>query len=178
MHDAEVITQFSGDLASWLADQAHQRGLDTLLAFADDGVIWGKLEQGQWILSGKVFPAVEVALRSETLREVHLFSQKGELLMWRSTSGFSYRFIGGKEEPHGEENVIEGVFRLWGIGKSVNNGFTLMEEGQQGFLHAPPVANALECKAQLRVRHYIAYDDDGQASVMYSRLVALEVIKE
>lgn len=178
MHDAEMITQFSGGLVSWLADQAHQRELDTLLAFADDGVIWGKLEKGQWIFSGNLFPAVKVELRPETLREVHLFSQKGELLMWRNASGFSYRFIGGKDEPHGEENVIEGVFRLWGIGKLVNNGFTLMEEGQQGFLHAPPVADALERKAQLRVRHYIAYDDDGQASIMYSRLVALEVIKE
>lgn len=178
MHDTEVITQFSGDLACWLADQADQRELSTLLAFADDGVIWGRLENKKWILSGDAFPSIQVELRSETLREVHLFSLKGELLLWRSPSGFSYRFVGDQNELHGEENVIEGVFRLWGIGKRVNNGFTLMEEGQQGFLHAPPVDNALERKAQLRVRHYIAYDDDGQASIVYSRLVALEVIKE
>ena len=178
MHSPEWIEDFAGSLSAWLADQAARRGLDTLLVFADAGVIWGRLENGQWTLSGDAFPEIQVALRPETLRQAHVFGKKGELLVWRSASGFSYRFVGGENEPQGEENVIDCDFRLWGIGRRVNKGFTLMEEGQQGFLHAPPVADALERKARLKVRHYIAYDDDGQASIVYSRLVGLEVIQE
>ena len=67
---------------------------------------------------------------------------------------------------------------LWHQGSPVKvdtqAGFALLQEGQQGQRHAPPVIPQGRRRPALKVRHYVDYDDEGQAFIALSRLVGLE----
>lgn len=174
---------FAKDPQAWLAKHANE-DLPWLLAHADDGVIWGKYqEDGSLKLSGDVFkdpkqyPAVAVKLCAQTLQQARLFGPTGELLVWRTDDGFAARLIA--DGPDCPPDAIEEENLLWGLGRSVESGegFTLLQEGQRGQRHAPPVsAPAVRNTARpaLLVRHYVDYDDEDQAYVSLSRLVKLE----
>ena len=66
-------------------------------------------------------------------------------------------------------------YLLWGKSvRETREGFTLLEEGSQGFLHAPPIREKFKFPVTLQVRHYIDYDSDGQAYIPYSRPMSLK----
>jgi hypothetical protein len=65
------------------------------------------------------------------------------------------------------------LWRLGGVGKPLD-GFSLLQEGQQGPRHAPPVVGLPDgVRPMLEVRQYLRYDKEGQAYVAMSRLVSL-----
>ena len=66
--DVQVAAVSAPELADWFAEQATD-GMTLFLAHADDGVIWGRVEDKQLLLAGSVFPAVAVELRPTTLRQ-------------------------------------------------------------------------------------------------------------
>ena len=68
-------------------------------------------------------------LTAKTLQSIRLFGPQGELNLWQTPQGFKYRLIKDDESF----DCIEEVYWLWGNGTESINGFTLMEEGQQGF---------------------------------------------
>lgn len=163
---------FEADPRGWFADQA-QPDMTTFLAHADDGVIWGEVREGVLALSGDSFPQLAVELRGATLQQARLFGPAGELRVWRTSNGFSACLIQDEETP--QEQIIEEHQWLWGeASKSEANGFTLLREGQQGMLHAPPISRlANHSRVALRVKHFIDFDDDGQATIRLSRLAGL-----
>lgn len=175
----EVDEGFTHDMRRWLAEKARQLDLHYLLAHADDGVIWGWLDnEGQLITSAQVFPNdVNVELRTRTLQQLRLFAPAGELLIWReSKDAFSARLIAdGADRP---EESFEETHWLWGEGAQSNGHFTLMHEGREGLQHAPPVEHAEDGRAGLVVRHYIEYDEVGQAYVSCSRLIEFKKVWE
>ena len=69
-------------LMAWLTEQAGDYELTTLLAHADDGVIWGKFDQG-WQLSSANFPDNSPPLRLETLQGCRMFAETAEVYLWR-----------------------------------------------------------------------------------------------
>lgn len=145
-----------------------------LLAHAEDGVIWGKVDGGKLLLSSDAYPAVSPKLRVETLRELRLFGKKAEWFLWRSDDGWRARLIedgaGGEAEYFDEKHI------LWGTNavEKSKPPFTLVTEADTGIRHAPPIALNGRHSLRLVVRHYLAESDNGVAFVKLSRLVDLE----
>lgn len=170
---------FTRDARGWLEKQL-SAGRPWLLVHADDGVIWGKLdENNRLILSSDIFnstaeyPAIAVELRATTIQQARVFGPAGELLVWRTDDGFTGRVIAdGEGLP---ENAYEERQLLWGVVRDSRpqEGFTLLVEGEQGQRHAVPLTMTNPERACLVVRHYVSYDEHGQAYVDLSRLVDL-----
>jgi CRISPR-associated protein (TIGR03984 family) len=166
-----------------------------LLSFHDDGVVWGKHQakngtgklltsdklkdsQGQPLLS----PSPE--FRIETLQECRLFNNKGELYIWRNSSGFKARLIeddstasDAEDREYFDERQV-----LWGTqAECGNDEFTIVADGSEGLRHAFPYGvetNKFDDKKRplrLCVRHYLIYDDDGCAYISLSRLMNVDV---
>lgn len=177
---AALDADFMRDARAWLEDQLN-KGRPWLLVHADDGVIWGKLDgNGKLILSSDIFnspakyPAIAVQLRAATIQQARVFGPAGELLIWRTDDGFAGRVIADGEnlplDAYPEKQL------LWGVvtEPQPTAGFTLLAEGEQGQRHTPPLIMSKPERACLLVRHYVSYDEHGQAYVSLSRLVDLD----
>ena len=182
----DVDPAFADDPRStWLVGQAQAHGLTTLLAHADDGVIWGRVTGGQLALSGRAFPDVSPRLRSSTIQQVRLFGEQAELLIWRDGDGeWCARLLRDEEGVSDDQWRFDESQLLWGdhqVGESVK-GFTLVADGQQGLRHAVPLpaqdvhfGPAGWHPLRLKVRHYLVRDNDGMLVVIQGRLVELQV---
>ena len=75
----------------WFTEQAKALRSDAakevyLLSLHDDGVIWGKLnDQDELLTSDGITNSPSPEFRLETLQECRLFSERGELLIWRAS---------------------------------------------------------------------------------------------
>jgi CRISPR-associated protein (TIGR03984 family) len=174
----------------WLQQQAREHGLKYLLAHADDGVIWGRLD-GEVLriardAAGQHADALACSppLRVETLQQARLFGELAELLVWREDAGWKARLIRDEAtEQITWKEAIDEYQLLWGThGTALEMDFTLFRDGAQGLRHAVPVVLAIgaaDVKAappRLLVRHYLA--DEDFARIVASRLVDLEPDKE
>lgn len=167
------FTNFEKQPRQWFIRQGNARGLRYFLAHDYDGVIWGFIENGEMKLSGEAFSEVAVPLRILTLQEARLFGEAGELLVWRGQEAWNGRFL----SDDGEDILGDEVHRLWGTASDPpgpQDGFTLMRDGVQDLLHAPPLTLPRDARATLTVRHYLDYDDQGQAYIALSRLVSVQ----
>lgn len=169
---------FLQDPLSWLAAKAKQLGMKYLLVHTDEGVVWGRLDEERWVCSFEAFPddLDSFVVRAETLQQARIFDQSGEIFVWRTGHGFAYRQV--MDEALTADDHLDEAYWLWGTGLLSANGFTLMEEGEQGFCHAPPV-NELKSNQRLgiKVRHYIVEEEDGWQRIKMSRLVGFEVVE-
>lgn len=191
--------------ADWLVKQAQQHKLGDpcyLLAHADDGVIWGRLDGNALATSHQALakaqarekwdgPRLAAArhtlaeLRPTTLQQARLFSAQGELLVWRDGDGrWQGRLISNapNDQAANWSDSFDEPQLLWGThGTHLADKFTLLEDGAQGLRHAVPCKLKLDDKdfgqttpPRLTVRHYLDYDKQGQAYIAVSRLVTLE----
>lgn len=170
-----VGSDFTTSPADWMVAQARQFSLRYLLAHADDGVIWGRIDDDGLHPSHGIAPA-SPPLRASTLQQARLFSPAGELLLWRDDSGWRARLVA--DVPGNDDDIIDEDQILWGdTVEDTRDGFTLVREGSQGMRHAVPVVVTAEQlkhhQLRLRVRHYITENEDGEASITLSRLVNL-----
>jgi CRISPR-associated protein (TIGR03984 family) len=170
-----VDSDFNKNIKQWLEKEADMHGLRWLLAHAYDGVIWGeKRENGLHFSSFLLKPD----LRVSTLQMARLFSENGELLIWRTDNGWQARLV---KDNEGEVKEYYDDFQLlWGteVEKS-DDGFVLLRHGSEGLRHAPPFKSKdNKLRLQINVRHYINYDPDGQAYVDFSRLISVEAFNE
>ena len=148
-----------------------------LLAFADDGLIWGVVDKNhQLILSSneEAFPQISPELNDDTLWEARLFSPKAEWYVWKTDQGWRSREI-----ADGEGTAIEAfdeTYHLWGTNagsQAARKGFYLAEEIGTGIHHTPPKPLQGRHSLKLMIRHYLDYDPEGAVLVKYSRLVDL-----
>lgn len=170
------FTDFEKDPRQWFVKQGKERELRFFLAHDDDGVIWGHIKEDELKLSSEAFSEVTVPLRTMTLQQARLFDEAGELLVWRGQKEGEWhgRFL--TDNSFAKEDILNETHRLWGEASDPpgpQDGFTLMREGVQGLLHAPPLELARSERATLQVRHYLDYDKEGQAYIALSRLVAV-----
>ena len=168
-----IPDRFIREPASVLPELAGEHHLRWLLAHADDGVIWGQTRDNGLHLSSAVFPSISPPLRAKTLQQARLFGPEAELLLWKSEDSWQARIIRDGSGEDGE--YYDETHLLWGTDvEEWQDGFALLREGREGLRHAPPLLENVHLPMHLRVRHYLAYDPDGQAYMAYSRLVALE----
>jgi CRISPR-associated protein (TIGR03984 family) len=166
------------NLKQWLEKQAKENQLNYLLAHADDGIIWGKFQDGKLITADIVFPQFP-QLHLATLQQCRIFGHKSEAMLWKTDEDFKARLI--QDDHLIEDDYISESQILWGThGKHHENGFTLLWDGLQGLKHAVPFTDIkleekgkLKNKVKLIVHHYIDYDDSGVARIYLSRLVDL-----
>jgi CRISPR-associated protein (TIGR03984 family) len=170
------FTGMTADPRQWFADQGKRRNLSYFLAHADDGVLWGHISDDRLVLSGDAFTEVKVELRAATLQQARLFDLDGELLVWRGDGENEWhgRYLADGQLP--QDKILEETHRLWGTASDPpgsRDGFTLMQDGAQGFQHAPPLVLSRDERAVLTVRHYLQEDEQGQAYVALSRLTKI-----
>lgn len=78
---------FANDPIRWLSQRMQIHKLNYLLAHADDGVIWGRLDDERLNTSHDAAPEHAPPLRTETLQTARIFGPDGELLIWRDEMG-------------------------------------------------------------------------------------------
>lgn len=182
-----VTEEFLDDKAlhNWLNEQAKTHQLNYLLAHADDGVIWGRFDEGQLTTAEQAFRKSEYdfpTLRLLTLQQCRVFGRSGEVLLWRTDEKWRSRLV----QENDTAEIIPEHQILWGTQKErESDGFTLMSDGQQGLRHAVPLLGItfdknkkLHRPLRLSVYHYIDYDDSGLARISLSRLVNLTTEQE
>lgn len=159
----------NGNINAWLEEKAKAHNLYWLLAHAYDGVIWGEMKKDNLHVSNELFGP---KLRTTTLQSARLFGENNELLFWRDNNGWQARLI--KDGEGKDIECYEEHHLLWGTNiEKKENGFALLCHGSEGLRHAPPVNEDVELPLALKIRHYINYDEDGQAYVQFSRLISL-----
>lgn len=165
-----VTSDFNEDMKKWLENEAKIHGLRWLLAHAYDGIIWGEEREDGLHLSNILFGP---NLRISTLQMARLFGETGELLIWRGDNGWQVRML--KEGEGADKEYYDESQLLWGtdVEKS-QDGFVLLRHGSEGLRHAPPfVSEDAKLRLKLNIRHYINYDQDGQAYIEFSRLISI-----
>lgn len=167
----------------WLTEQASAACY--LLAHADDGLIWGKVEDGILTTShdavhGTNYAEISPPLREVTLQTARLFNENGEVYLWRDadTGTWRARMIYTATDDQ-EATFVEAIDErqlLWGNeAEAISDTFTLLSDSGQGLRHIAPVAIAADAlPLRLRVRHLISEDETGFARITASRLVKLE----
>lgn len=171
------------NLRKWLEAKAQEHRLTYLLAHAEDGVIWGRFDQGNLVTADQVFPQLP-KLRLMTLQQCRIFGEAGEVLLWRSHNIWKYRFVSDPGKYIPETQMLWGTHRAKkkdGSEFEESQGFTLVEDGSEGLRHAVPLVNIpfsrdrvkLVRPLRLHVHHYINYDQNGVARIYLSRLVNL-----
>lgn len=169
------VSKIEEDLKGWLENKAQEFKLNYFLAHADDGVIWGRFDNGTLTIANEVFTESDFpTLRSCTLQQCRIFGQEGEVLLWKYGENWKSRFIGNPEEDKISEYQI-----LWGTHGEKRGNFTLLRDGSQGLKHAVPLPivtvddRPLDKRVRLLVHHYIDYNQEGVAYINLSRLVNL-----
>lgn len=180
--EAIKMDGFANKPTKWLSQQMRTHKLKYLLAHADDGVIWGRLEGEELITSHDVASEYSPPLRSTTLQMARIFAHAGELLVWRDEADkWAGRLIA--EATPGAAPEWTAAFDeqqvLWGTNaRPRERGFTLMSDGSQGLFHVIPLNLTGQFDEQTRplrlvVRHYLKADDYGFVRVNASRLLSL-----
>jgi CRISPR-associated protein (TIGR03984 family) len=173
----EVPVNFK--LEEWLKEQASKYNFKYLLSHAEDGVIWGKFQDGNLITADSAFSQF-AKLRLSTLQQCRIFGEHSEVMLWQTDEGFKARLV--EDEHIQEKEYIPEYQILWGThgDKQESEGFTLLWDGKQGLKHAVPFTEIelekdgkLKNPVRLQVNHYIDYDDAGVARIYLSRLVNL-----
>lgn len=172
-----VPVDFNGDIKTWLEQQANTNNLRWLLAHVDDGVIWGEVRDDGLHLSTHLYGP---ELRAKTLQMVRMFGEAGELYLWKSTNDWSTRLV--LEGKGNTKQYYDETHMLWGTHvDKIEDGFALLHHGAEGLRHAPPMQlpeGKLELQPVLNVRHFVNYDDDGQAYVEFSRLISIGLLNK
>lgn len=185
------------DLNVWLDKHAESSNYKWLLAHFDDGVLWGRIDEGVLRTSTEVArshsddPEVRQVLpacpeiRLITLQEARLFSEQVELLVWRDgDNNFHTRCIENADDENKADWRIcyDESQLLWGTnGVPLDpDPFTLLWEGTQGLRHVLPMIVNLDDNGQIQqsprlfLRHYLNLEDEGMARVVASRLLKID----
>jgi len=185
--DAKLKVSFTDEstehaVKEWLMQ--HAMDATWLLAHTEQGMVWGKMEDGKLTTSHDAFPQLRASLTPSSLQNCRLFGKNAELWLWRDdTEWYARRIIEGKDEAQVTEYIDEAQI-LWGTQQEgQNKGFTLVTDGVQGLCHAVPLETVLldpmgkrekQRPLRLQVRHYLARnDEDGTFYIAGSRLVDL-----
>ncbi|MEH2030746.1 MAG: CRISPR-associated protein Csx19 [Nostoc sp.] len=185
LDDIQEISN-TNDLREWIKQkvQSSEYNLKYLLAYAEDGVIWGYFDsEGNLITPTEpeeLFPQCKFPLfRYETLQQCRVFGDSEEIMFWRTEDGLKAILIKDNQDTE----FIPEQHILWGTqAEQVRDKFTLVSDGSQGLRHAVPLLSIEFNKTEklyrplyLVVRNYI--DDDpktGLARIYLSRLVSIK----
>ena len=175
----------TGDFLGWIKSQADKEKRPFLLAFCDDGVVWGGFtEKGFQTSEG--MDGISPVLALDILHEAHVFGGQDEVRLFKDEAGqWQARII----SDQGAEVIVESQI-LWGSrAYASKDGFTrVFDARQQGLDHIVPLevvnteldpdAGGKKC-LRLEVHHQVEYDPiSGEARIALSRLAGLTVSKK
>lgn len=163
------------EIPSWLKAHASAKR-PYLLAFADDGVIWGFFD-GSLKTAPEAFDAdLRPELHGETLQQAFLFGEDDELRLFHGPNDEWRACL--ITDVDGQK-VIDECQLLWGskiVGKPADGFVHVQDRVQQTMDHVLPLRDLdLEKEApRLLVRHFVDFDEEtGEARIFLSRLVKL-----
>jgi CRISPR-associated protein (TIGR03984 family) len=184
-----IPASFANDSGEWLANRAAGFSTSGQSVFAlihmDDGVLWGRVENGQVITppSNDWTPQ----LRSRTIQQCRVFGTKGELFIWREADN-TWR---GREviedddftdEPIRESQILFGDRVDTDKERSQNllPTFTPIIEVTTGIRQIVPITVTPadfqnRWRVTLSVLHYLSEDGEGQTRILCSRLRSVEL---
>ncbi len=163
-------------VVSWITD--HLKKHDFLLAFADDGVIWGKMDGETLVTSHKFDGSISPELRGKTLQQAFIFDAKEEIRLFRDEMNqWQARKVTDAKD---KKRVIEESQILWGdeaVGE-LQNGFLQVRDNTKGipnqFIPAKEKIAVGKC-LRLDVHHSVDYNENGEAYIVISRLAGLRI---
>jgi len=164
------VAKFLENPYHWLNEQAIGKKLNWLLAHAEDVIIWGQLKGD--VLATSI---PEINQYAPHLREVRLFGETGEWLLWRERANWRGRLI---EEGDGLIcQTYDEPHLMWGSKVvSASEDFSIVSEERDVLELVLPIASLpaeRQTRVALKVRHTLDYDKDGQAFIDCSRLAGL-----
>lgn len=186
-YEVTTVTQApstSTEFRGWLEKLATEHNLRWLLAHHDDGVNWGEYKENRLSVSHDVAGATEYVpeFLPGTLQQLRFFGPKAELLLWQTEEGLKGRILSDLNNEHGPA-TLDQRHLLWGVQTDeIFDGDYITVSEADGLCHVVPWPDRQTQpgprqnpthRLHLTVRHYVAYDNDGQAYVEASRLVEL-----
>jgi len=167
--------QKSQPLSEWLKQQMSLTR-STFLAFADDGVIWGTLVNGELVASHDLDKDVSPKLQEKTLQQVFVFGKDDEVRLFRDELG-EWKTLHVIDTG---EKIVESQI-LWGDENNgeVENGFLRVKDNLKGIpdqLIPSKVKLGNDQCMRLEVHHLVEYDNQtGEARIVISRLAGLDI---
>ena len=164
----------NNDVQGWLKKQLNA-SRPFLLAFADDGVIWGRLGANNNLQLAPHSPA----LRADTLQQAFVFGKNDEVRLFRD----ELRDWKAKRimDVNDADNMIVESQILWGNKSEGNSqkGFAELSEYRNGipnqFLPIDRAIGNEEC-VRLEIHHMVEYNKEtGEARIAISRLAGLTI---
>lgn len=172
----------------WLTAQMNNNGLTYLLAFADDGIIWGRMDNSELVIAHEASQKEDkknyTQLRGETLQQAHIFGEDMEIRLFHGEMG-EWKFKEIKDEDK-SRTIVESQI-LWGDKRDdkdgqqpMNPNFTKLLAERKGI--SPQILPIEREKyaegkyVRLEVHHMVDFDKDtGEAYIKLSRLAGLSV---
>ena len=169
------INGFEKDPVNWLQQQWNNAD-GWLLAFSNDGIMWGKCTNGEIVFADETGNAT-TNIAADKLQQISLFGESEEIRLWKDRETWCACKL-SDATPSKEESFDE-KYILWGDKYEQNHeGFVSVTDGQQGLKHIPPIENVPtsgERSLYLKIRNYIGYDENLEAYIKASRLVNFSV---
>lgn len=137
---------------------------------AYDGVLWGRLQNGQLRFASDLQKDWGAQFRAETLTDLRLFQQQRELRIWKTPSGFHSCCLSeseGGEPCHSNDERYLLIQRPKG---NIEDGEFVKMEGQAGQCHYPP---GRPVPSHLEVRTYYRPDATGILRIFEHRSLRL-----
>ncbi|HWO26211.1 MAG TPA: CRISPR-associated protein Csx19 [Kofleriaceae bacterium] len=151
-----------------------------LLCHCDDGVTWGRLEDGTWQLGSALFPDLCPTPSQASIQEMRVFSRGAEVLVWRMAGELRGRVLRDSSPPIGEGPLAPSDEEHLLLGRRViehKGGFTRVGDGT-GAEQALPLRVVDQDSApwpRLCVRHYFTQDaQTGCVRIVVTRLVEVK----
>lgn len=168
-----------GNVRAWLESQMKEYKLPTLLAFADDGVIWGHWD-GNKLTTSRDVDASYPDLVDKTLQQAFAFNDKLEIRLFRDELG---SWKAWHIQDAGE--VITESQILWGDEPAKEQPDSpifqrLLAERKGIPPQLIPVKGSVDKNSSVRleVHHLVEYTEAGEAYIAISRLAGLSVGKK
>lgn len=185
-----IPPDFAESNGGWLventAELLESDKIGYVLIHADDGVLWGRIEDGRLVTPSRDEWVPE--LRSKTVQQCRVFGSKGELFIWRESEGIwngrlliedgtAYRskerraiLYGSRIDSHPAPQGFVSVIEL-GVGMRqivpVEVPPEALKDDERDFKE--------DWRVALTVVEYSSEDDDGQVMIVCSRLKAVNV---
>ncbi|HDH26706.1 MAG TPA: hypothetical protein ENH00_11040 [Actinobacteria bacterium] len=157
------------------------------LAHCDDGVTWGTFDTdlSSWRLGSEVVPDVSPPIREQTIQELRLFGETGEVLIWRTEEGLRGRILHELIPPADRTDEMDPlrpsdearILRGDSVRGGSEPGFTRVVDrtGAEQVIPADTTAEQLrKRRVRLQVRHYWEQDpESGAVRIAATRLLKL-----
>lgn len=162
-------------------------GLNWALVHCDNGVTWGRFDAGAgiWRLGNLIVPEVSPSIRRESLHELRLFGETGEVLIWRMETSLQGRVLRDSDpasdpgdgsnplRPSDDSRILRGAH----VVAQCNHDFTHVGDrtGAEQVLPLAVTAEQLRTgQVRLAARHYYESDSEtGAVRIAATRLVTL-----